>query len=87
VSLPCSVCIVEVGPRDGLQNEQSIIPLATKLALIEALAEAGLTIVEMGRSVSAKRVPQMADSGEVMRPLISTDTGSRGNMDVSALWR
>lgn len=69
MSIPRSVRIVEVGPRDGLQNESGIVPLDAKVALIEALAGAGLSSVEAGSFVSPKWIPQMADSGEVMRRL------------------
>lgn len=62
---PSKVKIVEVGPRDGLQNEKAIIPLLDKVALVEGLADAGLTVVETGSFVSPKWVPQMADSAEV----------------------
>ncbi len=60
---------VEVGPRDGLQNEPRFIPLEAKVAYIEALAEAGVGEVEAGAFVSAKAVPQMADSGRVFAAL------------------
>jgi isopropylmalate/homocitrate/citramalate synthase len=66
MALPRSVRIVEVGPRDGLQNEAVIVPLGVKVALIEALAEAGLKTVESGSFVSPKWVPQMADTAEVL---------------------
>jgi hydroxymethylglutaryl-CoA lyase len=66
-SLPRRVTIVEVGPRDGLQNEAAILPSATKVAFIEALADAGLPIVEMTAFVSPKWVPQMADAVDVAR--------------------
>ncbi len=62
--LPASVRIVEVGPRDGLQNEVAV-PLEAKIALVEALANAGLTTIETGAFVSPKWVPQMADSAQV----------------------
>ena len=61
---PASVRIVEVGPRDGLQNEVAV-PLEAKIALVEALADAGLTTIETGAFVSPKWVPQMADSAQV----------------------
>jgi isopropylmalate/homocitrate/citramalate synthase len=61
---PKAVKIVEVGPRDGLQNEKSV-PVEAKIALVEALAEAGLTTIETGAFVSPKWVPQMADSAQV----------------------
>ncbi len=56
------VCIIEVGPRDGLQNEVSIVSLEDKIHLIENLANAGLKHIEAGSFVSPKWVPQMADS-------------------------
>lgn len=61
---PKAVRIVEVGPRDGLQNEKAV-PVEAKIALVEALAEAGLTTIETGAFVSPKWVPQMADSAQV----------------------
>ena len=63
------VRIVEVGPRDGLQNEKQAIATATKLELIERLAAAGLKDIEATAFVSPKWVPQMADHAEVMRGL------------------
>jgi hydroxymethylglutaryl-CoA lyase len=66
MALPLRVKMVEVGPRDGLQNEAKTVPAAVKIALIERLAEAGLTVVEAGSFVSPKWIPQMADSAEVM---------------------
>ncbi|MBL8669253.1 MAG: hydroxymethylglutaryl-CoA lyase [Alphaproteobacteria bacterium] len=65
-ALPKRVRIVEVGPRDGLQNEKTVVPLEAKVALIEALAEAGLKDIESGSFVSPKWVPQMADTASVM---------------------
>lgn len=53
------VKIVEVGPRDGLQNEKTVIPLATKIELIEKLARTGLKTIEAGSFVSPKWVPQV----------------------------
>jgi len=67
--LPAEVHMVEVGPRDGLQNEAKTVPAATKIALIERLGEAGLRVVEAGAFVSPKWVPQMADSAEVLAGL------------------
>ncbi|MEZ5920221.1 MAG: hydroxymethylglutaryl-CoA lyase [Parvularculaceae bacterium] len=58
--------IVEVGPRDGLQNEKQTVDVATKVALVERLAAAGNSTVEAGAFVSPKWVPQMAASDEVM---------------------
>lgn len=62
---PSSVKIVEVGPRDGLQNEPGNVPTATKVTFIEKLADCGLKMIEAGAFVSPKWVPQMADSSDV----------------------
>jgi len=67
--LPKRARVVEVGPRDGLQNEAKIVPTATKVALIERLADAGLKMIEAGSFVSPKWVPQMADTAAVMQAL------------------
>ena len=64
------VRIVEVGPRDGLQNEKQSIPTTTKLELIERLAATGLRDIEATSFVSPKWVPQMADHVQVMRGLV-----------------
>jgi hydroxymethylglutaryl-CoA lyase len=66
MSLPVRVKIVEVGPRDGLQNEPQPIPTAAKIELVERLADAGLPVVEAGSFVSPKWVPQMAGSADVL---------------------
>ena len=68
--LPEHVKIVEVGPRDGLQNESGIVPVAVKVELIDRLGAAGLTTIEAGSFVSPKWVPQMADTGEVLAKLL-----------------
>jgi hydroxymethylglutaryl-CoA lyase len=60
-----SVRVVEVGPRDGLQNEKAIVPAATKIELIERLAGTGLRTVEATSFVSPKWIPQLADAAEV----------------------
>ena len=65
--IPAEVRIVEVGPRDGLQNEPGEIPTETKVELIERLADAGLPAVEATAFVSPKWIPQMADHAEVLR--------------------
>ncbi|TSS85063.1 Hydroxymethylglutaryl-CoA lyase, mitochondrial [Bagarius yarrelli] len=65
--LPERVKIVEVGPRDGLQNEKTIVPAEVKIHLIDMLSEAGLPVIEATSFVSPKWVPQMADQEEVMR--------------------
>jgi hydroxymethylglutaryl-CoA lyase len=63
------ITIVEVGPRDGLQNEKEIVGVATRVALVERLAAAGLKTVEAGAFVSPKWVPQLAATDEVMAAL------------------
>jgi hydroxymethylglutaryl-CoA lyase len=65
-TLPKRVRVVEVGPRDGLQNEAVQVPLATKIELINRLSDTGLSVIEAGAFVSPKWVPQMADSAEVL---------------------
>ncbi|HET6603682.1 MAG TPA: hydroxymethylglutaryl-CoA lyase [Xanthomonadaceae bacterium] len=62
-----SVRVVEVGPRDGLQNEQRVIPTATKIALIDRLTDAGLPVIEATSFVSPRWIPQLADAAEVYR--------------------
>ncbi|MFB7144787.1 hydroxymethylglutaryl-CoA lyase [Agrobacterium deltaense] len=69
MSWPQTVKIVEVGARDGLQNESAEVPAAIKIELIERLAAAGLAAVEAGAFVSPKKVPQMAGSKEVFQGL------------------
>ena len=67
MSFPARVKIVEVGPRDGLQNEPVTVPAEIRIGLVEMLADAGLEVVEAGAFVSPKWVPQMATTAEVMR--------------------
>jgi isopropylmalate/homocitrate/citramalate synthase len=64
--LPSSVRLVEVGPRDGLQNEKALVPTDAKVALIDALTAAGFPAIEATAFVSPKWVPQMADAADVM---------------------
>ncbi|KAG6931276.1 3-hydroxymethyl-3-methylglutaryl-CoA lyase [Chelydra serpentina] len=66
-SLPKQVKIVEVGPRDGLQNEKNIVPTQVKISLINMLSETGLSVIEATSFVSPKWVPQMADHTEVLQ--------------------
>jgi len=66
LSLPSHVTLVDVGPRDGLQNESQPIPAATKIELVSRLQDAGLREIEVTSYVSPKWVPQMADAAEVM---------------------
>jgi hydroxymethylglutaryl-CoA lyase len=65
--MPTRVRLVEVGPRDGLQNESAIVATDVKLELIRRLADSGLTYIEATAFVSPRRVPQMADHDAVMR--------------------
>lgn len=76
MNYPSRVKIVEVGPRDGLQNESSTVDVATKIELINQLRDAGLSYIEAGSFVSPKWVPQMAGSDQVFSglPLNSTTT-------------
>ena len=64
-TLPPRVRIVEVGPRDGLQNEPAFVPTAEKIAFVNRLSEAGHALIEVSAFVSPKWVPQMADAAEV----------------------
>ncbi len=66
MTLPKKVKMVEVGPRDGLQNEAQNVPAAVKVELIDRLTDAGLPVIEATAFVSPKWVPQMADNAEVM---------------------
>ena len=65
--IPSRVRIVDVGPRDGLQNEQQAIATDVKVGLVDRLTDAGLPAIEAAAFVSPKWVPQMADGAEVMR--------------------
>ncbi len=78
--LPDAVSVYEVSPRDGLQNEPGIVPLAGKVQLVEALVAAGLRRIEVTSFVSPKWVPQLADAGDLIEAL-----GSREGVTFSAL--
>ena len=69
VGLPRRVQIYEVGPRDGLQAEQTIIPLEVKLALIDRLGDAGLQAIEATSFTSPRRIPQLADADQLLAAL------------------
>jgi hydroxymethylglutaryl-CoA lyase len=73
VKLPDRVRIIEVGPRDGLQNEPEAIPTASKVALINRLADAGVSWIEATSFVSPRAIPQLADSREVMTGITQHD--------------
>lgn len=74
--LPEHVIVYEVGPRDGLQNEAGTLPVAVRAEFIDRLADAGLQAIEAGSFVSAKAIPQLADTEEVYR-LIHPASGVR----------
>jgi isopropylmalate/homocitrate/citramalate synthase len=70
------VRVVEVGPRDGLQNEKALVPTAQKVRFIEMLAQAGLPVVEATSFVSPRAIPQLSDAGEVMQGLAHLTSSS-----------
>jgi hydroxymethylglutaryl-CoA lyase len=65
VALPSKVTVVEVGPRDGLQNEAATISSADKIAFVDRLTQAGFSVIEVSGFVSPKWVPQLADAADV----------------------
>lgn len=68
-NLPQTVHIVEVGPRDGLQNEKTLVPTAQKIRFIQLLAEAHLPVIEATSFVSPRAIPQLNDASEVMKSI------------------
>ncbi len=78
--LPSSVTICEVGLRDGLQNEKTLIPTAEKLNMLRALIDAGFPVIEVGSFMHPKAVPQMADTDELFRQI-----GDVPNVELRAL--
>lgn len=64
--MPPRVTIVDVSPRDGLQNERAVLPVSAKVALVDALAAAGVPVIEVTSFVSPKAIPQLADAEQVM---------------------
>lgn len=83
MSVPAAVRIVEVSPRDGLQNEAQFVTTATRVELVERLAKAGLRHIEAAAFVSPKAVPQMADSAQLMAKLQTI--ALRAQLTLSAL--
>src|SRR5260370_35068072 len=75
-ALPHTVRVVEVGPRDGLQNEKALIPTEQKIEFIAMLAEAGLPVVEATSFVSPRAIPQLSDADAVMAGLTRLPTTS-----------
>jgi len=82
MSLPHHVRLVEVGPRDGLQNEKVLVPADIKVELIRRLAAAGLQSIEATSFVSPKWVPQMGDNAEVLGRVLA---GSASGVDYPVL--
>ncbi|MDD9855096.1 MAG: hydroxymethylglutaryl-CoA lyase [Gammaproteobacteria bacterium] len=82
--LPKKVKIVEVGARDGLQNESRAATVAVRVELIRLLAAAGLTSIEAGSFVSAERVPQMANSDAVLKAALAFDAYAGGDSNTAA---
>ena len=72
-NLPPRVKVVEVGPRDGLQNEKAHIPTADKIRYIDLLSDSGLAVIEATSFVSPKAIPQLADADEVYRTIKKRD--------------
>ena len=68
-ALPTHVRLIEVGPRDGLQNEPLFVPTQTKIEFIDLLSQTGLSIIESGSFVSAHAIPQLADSERVFQTI------------------
>jgi hydroxymethylglutaryl-CoA lyase len=69
MSIPDAVTVVEVGPRDGLQNEHALVPTQAKVRLIDELARTGLEVIEATSFVSPRAVPQLADAEDVLRAI------------------
>src|SRR5437764_1594096 len=67
--LPARVRVVEVGPRDGLQNISAMVPTAVKVRFVDLLSAAGLPVIEVTSFVSPRAVPQLADAAEVFRAI------------------
>jgi hydroxymethylglutaryl-CoA lyase len=82
ISVPDSVRIVEVGPRDGLQNEASMVSVDDKVTLITMLADAGCSYIEAGSFVSPKAVPAMQNSLDVMKRLAEPNWRKRRSPDL-----
>ena len=69
MNLPNSVTIVEVGPRDGLQNEANFVPTEQKIELINCLSQTGLGRIEITSFVHPKAIPQLQDSEEIVKTI------------------
>jgi isopropylmalate/homocitrate/citramalate synthase len=73
MALPSRVSVVEVGPRDGLQNEAGVVSTAAKIAFVDHLSAAGHAVIEVSAFVAPKWVPQMADASEVFAGITRRD--------------
>ena len=85
MTIPKKVHIIEVGPRDGLQNEKQILPVELRVELIERLAKAGLKKIEAGSFVSPKWVPQMAGTDAVLDTLNASEVKTKTGVQYAAL--
>jgi hydroxymethylglutaryl-CoA lyase len=85
MTLPKYVKIIEVGPRDGLQNEKQILSVALRVELIERLAKAGLNKIEAGRFVSPKWVPQMSGTDDVLDALNASEVKAQTGAQYAVL--
>ena len=83
MTIPRKVKLVEVGPRDGLQNEKTQVSVADRIAFIEALIGAGLNPIEVGAFVSPKAIPQMVGSADVLRRVIASDVTAEEGHDLA----
>ena len=68
-NLPSAITLCEVGLRDGLQNEKTILPTEQKVELLRGLIDAGFKVIEVGSFMHPKAVPQMADTDEVYKAI------------------
>ena len=73
MALPDKVNLVEVGPRDGLQNEARVAPTSAKTALVDRLSQSGLKVIEVGAFVSPRALPQMADTAAILASIMHRD--------------
>ena len=80
MNYPKAITLCEVGLRDGLQNEKTLIPTAEKLHMLRALIDAGFPVIEVGSFMHPKAVPQMADTDELFREI-----GDVPNVELRAL--
>lgn len=85
MALPGKVRLVEVGPRDGLQNEAGVISTEVKLELINRLEDAGVSYIEAASFVSPKWVPQMGDAKEIMQAIQAKTDGQESSVTYAAL--